>query len=275
LDPLRNILVDGTLVVELQMKSLEKTSLPCKPFVPTNSCYEKMRALWSQNEEHKDVSFLFPKENSDQRSDEPPPKLYAHRALLQVFAPGLFELCDQYDKTIPVPLTNIDSEIFGLILSYVYGMDITAEDWKAHSQDLIDAADRYNVPDLKLEAEAWYVKFTDITSDNVINLLLYADAKNCALLKESVMDYFVKNGKEALEQVSFDEIPVSRSLFTDLLLAMSVKNESSEDGCNYKVMRISSLRKELDGLGLDTDGSRETLMKRLEDEDEEEEDELE
>jgi hypothetical protein len=29
--------------------------------------------------------------------------------------------------------------------------------------------------------------------------LLYADSKNCALLKEAVMDYVVENGQDVLE----------------------------------------------------------------------------
>ena len=79
------------------------------------------------------------------------------------------------------------------------------------------------------------------------------------------MDYSIKNGKDDLRLISFKEIPESRSLFTDLLLALSVGHEKNEEDGNddYKVMRIGSLRKELADLDLDTDGSRETLIKRL------------
>ena len=124
------------------------------------------------------------------------------------------------------------------------------------------------VPSLKLEAESWFVRLADITTDNVIDLLLYSEAKNCALLKEYVMDYFANNGRDVLMEVSFEDIPESRSLFTDLLFAISAKggdeDEVSGDSGNYKLTRVSQLRRILHGLGLDTDGSREMLIERLE-----------
>jgi len=249
-----------------------------------------MEALWCQDENYTDVSFVIRNDNKksvkmseddndddddDDNDDEEEESTTfdAHRAILQACAPGLFELCEPYDdeKRPSIPLTNVEPDVFHLLLSYIYGQNISTADWKEHGRDLIEAADRYLLSDLKLEAEARYVQFAAITAENAIDLLLYADAKNCALLKESVMDYFVKNGRDALRLLSFEDIPNSRSLFTDLLLALSVNNEEVEgegrddiDASNYKVMRISTLRRELDRLGLDTDGSREALIKRLE-----------
>jgi hypothetical protein len=60
----------------------------------------------------------------------------------------------------------------------------------------LDAADKYGVVSLKLEAEAAYVESTKITVDNAMDNLLYADAKNCALLKEAVIDFLTDNGRE-------------------------------------------------------------------------------
>ena len=68
---------------------------------------------------------------------------------------------------------------------------------------------------LKLEAEAAYVKSTDITMDNAMDNLLYADAKNCALLKEAVMNFLAENSAEAYEKISFDD---RTSTFTDRYL---------------------------------------------------------
>ena len=66
-----------------------------------------------------------------------------------------------------------------------------------HATDIIDAADKYGVVNLKLEAEARLVEDTVITIENVMDLLVYAESKNLALLKEVVMDYIVEN-KDAL-----------------------------------------------------------------------------
>ncbi len=63
----------------------------------------------------------------------------------------------------------------------------------SHANELIDAADKYGVVNLKLEAEVRFVEATTFTMDNVMDNLLYAESKNCALLKESVMDFIAEN----------------------------------------------------------------------------------
>ena len=43
---------------------------------------------------------------------------------------------------------------------------------------------RFGVVNLKLEAESFIVEDTTFTTENVKELLLYAESKNCAYLKE-------------------------------------------------------------------------------------------
>jgi hypothetical protein len=74
---------------------------------------------------------------------------------------------------------------------------------KEHSKDIINAANRYGVATLKLEAEACLVEGTTFTLENVMEHLRYADSMNCALLKEAAMDYILKNRAEVLEKTSF------------------------------------------------------------------------
>ena len=122
---------------------------------------------------------------------------------------------------------------------------------------------------LKLEAEAAFVTSETITFDNVIDNLLYADATNCALLKEAVMDFIAENGEEVYEKLSFDNVP--GSLMKDLLWAMNKKKgdgkkQSVGSGSEQKslsLMRISDLREMLHKKGLDVDGSRETMIATL------------
>ena len=80
-----------------------------------------------------------------------------------------------------------------------------------------------------MEAEVWYIKCTPISGENVIDLLTYSEAKNCALLKESVMDSIVKNKKESLRLLTQNDIPGSQNFFTDLLLSMHTGNEDGSD----------------------------------------------
>ncbi|KAL7517171.1 hypothetical protein ACHAWF_000107, partial [Thalassiosira exigua] len=118
------------------------------------------------------------------------------------------------------------------------------DELKESAKDIIDAADKFGVVGLKLEAEASCVSSMDIAIDNVIDNLLYADAKNCALLKEAVMDFLVENGKEAIENLSFDNVPGS---FTkDLLTVVHMGNSNGNagaDSSDFTSMRVCTLRK--------------------------------
>ena len=49
-------------------------------------------------------------------------------------------------------------------------------------------ADRFGVCGLKVEVEACLVKTTTFTVENVMDHLHFADMKNCALLKEAILD---------------------------------------------------------------------------------------
>lgn len=279
LDPTSNILSDGTLTVELRIKSMESatntsSATKCQPFVPTNPlCRNIQRLLF--DEDTADVLFEISKRqtSSDEGGNNDEIVTFrAHRAILHASAPTLATLCESCDNSTPVPITNVTPDIFELVLRYVYGLCIQAEDWKLHSKELIDAADQYGVINLKLEAEYWYVKMTNVMIDNVVDVLLYAESKHLALLEERVMDYFVENGDEALKLVPFHQIPESRSFFTGLLAAMNVKKGegggsvsiSTIKHLNYKTARVDELRRRLDDAGYDVDGSREILIGRYE-----------
>jgi hypothetical protein len=40
----------------------------------------------------------------------------------------------------------------------------------------------------------------------VVEHLLYSESKNCALLKEAVIDFIVENKDEVLHKISFNEV---------------------------------------------------------------------
>ena len=145
-------------------------------------------------------------------------------------------------------------------------MIISNEDMKSHAREIIDAADRYGVISLKLEAEASIVDATTFTIDNVKELLLYAESKNCALLKEAAMDFIVENKADVIENLSFVEAP--GALVGDVL-ATVLRGEREDwivgdsDGNHFPSMRVSELRKKAHEKGLDVDGSSEMLITAL------------
>ncbi|KAL7536871.1 hypothetical protein ACHAXR_007453 [Thalassiosira sp. AJA248-18] len=84
--------------------------------------------------------------------------------------------------------------------------------------------------------------------------LLYADAMNCVLLKEAVMDFIVENRAEVLQNVSLKDVP--GGLFGDLLTATMIR-DSDEGGDEFSLLRNSD--KKLHEKGRDIDESRDTM----------------
>jgi hypothetical protein len=153
-------------------------------------------------------------------------------------------------------------------LSYIYGGKLSDDDMKSHAKQIIDAADKYGVVNLKLEAEASLVEGTILTIENVMELLFYAESKNCALLKEASMDYIVENKAEVMKKLSFANAP--GTLVMDVLAAVSRGERvaggsggDSDDESHFNAMRISELRKRVHEKGLNVDGSREMLIAAL------------
>ena len=136
---------------------------------------------------------------------------------------------------------------------------------KSHAKEIIDAADRYGVATLKLAAEACLVEDTTFSLENVKELLLYAESKNCALLKEVAMDFLVNKKDEVIGKISFHDVP--STLMNDLFVAFA--RELNRPGAaaivenEFNVMRISELRRIAHVRGLDVDGSREMLIAAL------------
>mmetsp|Transcript_7543 Transcript_7543/g.17094 ORF Transcript_7543/g.17094 Transcript_7543/m.17094 type:complete len:399 (-) Transcript_7543:67-1263(-) len=250
-------LEEGPLIIEIRMKPIDPASVSI-PFVPQNPLGKAMLNLF-MNEESADVVFETPTQN-----------FHAHRFILKQCAPMLDEMCVGAEGgLLSVPIPDVQADIFGHILYYVYGGKVGEQEFKMfNAKEILDAADKYGVPNLKLEAEAFLVNSITLDVDNMMEHLLYADSKNCALLKESVMDFIANNEVEVLENVSLKDLP--GGMFADLLTAVArgkKKDAANMDGSSdeqYSTMRISDLRRKLDEEGLDIDGSRETLIGALE-----------
>lgn len=129
-----------------------------------------------------------------------------------------------------------------LMRKYIYGGGISEEEIESNARDLVDAADKYGVVNLKLAAESVYVQSTKITLDNLMDIILYSDAKNCALLKEAAMDFVVENGKEVFAKVSMKDVP--GVMFSELLTAFNRGKDvdARSASADFNTMRVSSLR---------------------------------
>jgi hypothetical protein len=77
---------------------------------------------------------------------------------------------------------------------------------------ILRAADKYGFLDLKIEAEKWHVKMTELTVDKVIGELLHADGNGNPLMKKVVMDFIVKNVDGVTASDSFQQLYESQRL---------------------------------------------------------------
>ncbi len=258
---------NGTLSVIISIKEDEADAKPTPTvFAPKNPLVTMIQEKFL-DEETADVCFEV--SSSDIEEDRARKRqriftpFHAHSCILKICAPMLFSLFE--DRLVKVAQINdISPDMFHHILHYVYGGKIPEKELKVRAKDIIDVTDRYSIVNLKLEAEAVFVKETDITIDNAIDHLLYADAKNLALLKEAVIDFLAENSEEANAKISFtDDVP--GHIMNDFLVAMSRKKKKggNQDDNNFTVMRVSELRKKLDEKGLSVDGSREAMIETL------------
>jgi len=262
-------LVDGSLVIEVRMKPTATDNKSVTQFIPTNPLCKNVINKF-MDEESADVVFevdnIGSMESEEHANKKPKTTttFYAHRFILQDISTMLAELCKSNESGVTtISITDVKPEVLKHIIYYTYGGKLSDEDLKTSAKDIINACDKYGVVHLKLEAEAVYVKLTEITMDNMMDNLLFADAKNLALLKETVMDYILANKGDIIGKVSFDDSP--GSIATDLLTAVArgEQNETNGDNTDYNKMRVGTLRKMLDEKGLDVDGSREAMIALL------------
>mmetsp|Transcript_5419 Transcript_5419/g.12332 ORF Transcript_5419/g.12332 Transcript_5419/m.12332 type:complete len:394 (-) Transcript_5419:47-1228(-) len=256
---------EGALIVKvtLWIKSRD-TAAHTTSFIPSNPILGNLIKEFD-NETTADVKFEVGAREIETRGDgakrarRSPTTFHAHYLILRSNAPTLAEMCKPGDTT-PAQISNVNPEAFKHLLCYCYGGKISCDDLKEHAKDIIDTADRFGVTGLKLEAEAYLVKNEKFALDSIVDSLLYADSKNCALLLEKAMDFVVENRDDVLANISLDNLP--STMMMDLLTAVgSVKKGDSSD--DYTYMRVDELRKQLHEKGLCFDGSRKAMIALL------------
>jgi len=153
-------------------------------------------------------------------------RFYAHRNILKKAAPSLAGLITAEYLLSCVKIHDVSSDVFEVLLRYIYGCEQTDFGNDTHTLEIIDIANKYGVPNLKLQAEAYYVSSMKLDLQNFMEVLQFADAKNCALLREAVMIYVVENPSEIVEKVSMDQFP--KGFVKDMLVAMARKDTKSK-----------------------------------------------
>ena len=262
-----NFLTNGSLTVEVRMKPEECDT--CRHFIPRNPFADQMFQLF-MDEETSDISFnvqspTLVDSNEDSAPAHSKEVFYAHKLVLKTCAKGsiLDTLSDA--EELPVPIIDVSPEVFRIMLFHVYGGEITADVWKTHVKDVLEASDKYGLTNLKIEAEAWYVKLQKFTPSDVVEAVAYADKMNCFLLKEAATNYIVANAVDVLSTGTLKDIPETNDIVQELVVSVFSINMKNDLNSHANLnLSMNDLRAHLASQGKDFDGSRDTLIARLE-----------
>ena len=146
-----------------------------------------------------------------------------HLAILKSMAPDFvrtLNLDEHHNSPEHVDIEDVGRDILEKLIEFIYGGTISVTDLQT-AKAIIDAADKYGVDNLKIQAEKKYIGYIVFTAENIVDELLYADAKNCMLLKESSMEFLAENIDIIIKINSLKRLYQSESVTNEVMLAMS------------------------------------------------------
>ena len=239
LDSTKNILKDGALLVDITIQVKDDKNHLFQP--PSEHCKKQLNMLKSGK-------------NTDTSLKVGRKVFRVHFASIDAHAPLLGNQCGGTIK-------GIKPDVFQLLLEYIYsGLQPVEEQIFKYGKELIDAANKYELVELKMFVENVLVQERVLTTENVAEYILFADAQSCPLLKEYAISFFSAHCREVLLSEHSKCLKESGELLSEVILLMNPSWDVSSEG-----MDVNELRKELGKRKLDVDGTKDALVSRLED----------
>ncbi|KAL9187349.1 hypothetical protein ACHAXT_001452 [Thalassiosira profunda] len=248
IDKANNILLaDGSLAIDVELQLVDQS----EAFLPSNPAPKNM------------LKFLESGNDSDVTFNVQDTTVAAHKLVLKMNAPFLASfVCEQHQDGSPIEIKDSSPEAFRFALKYIYGDEIPKPDeLRERGKELIEVANRFELVELKLAVEHACVELRVASVENVVDWLLFADAKTCPHLKEYAKSYFTVRSKDVMAHESYKKLRETPDLKDELMEAMAKAPKS------YFVdvgrMSVCELRAKLAEMDLDVDGSKEMLVNRL------------
>eukprot|EP00956_Cyclotella_meneghiniana_P032930 scaffold92217_cov68-Cyclotella_meneghiniana.AAC.1 len=243
-DPNNDILKDGALCFDVTIQVKDRRD---KHYDPKSNLSKRMMKLLESGD-GADASFkvgdqMFP----------------VHSNILRTNAPTLAiaNLLDQEERS-SVTIEGISAPVFKLVLEFIYAEHRpTDKEIICHAKELIYAVNRYELVDLKMIVEHTLVRECIFRKYNVCDWIIFADAQSCPLLKEYATSFLLLNVREVLKSEHSKRLRESSKLLAEILMLVSDNNEGRE------TLAVNELRKELHKRKLNVDGSKEMLVRRL------------
>eukprot|EP00568_Trieres_chinensis_P010088 CAMPEP_0183304786 /NCGR_PEP_ID=MMETSP0160_2-20130417/9755_1 /TAXON_ID=2839 ORGANISM="Odontella Sinensis, Strain Grunow 1884" /NCGR_SAMPLE_ID=MMETSP0160_2 /ASSEMBLY_ACC=CAM_ASM_000250 /LENGTH=378 /DNA_ID=CAMNT_0025467899 /DNA_START=46 /DNA_END=1182 /DNA_ORIENTATION=+ len=247
IDPSNNHIVNGNLTVQITIQIyMDRPS----PWTPKKRLNKDMLNLLESGDQ-SDVTFIADEE-----------KFLVHKLILSTRAPVLAELVENGSANNEIRIKDVDKTVFRALLRYVYAEEVPPpRKFKKLAKQLLEAADRFGCVGLKLHAEVELVN-AGIDSSEAANVLLDADARSCALLKEEALSVIAANPNAAMSSPSWAGLVKSASLMDEVMKVIFAKTHCADE-TDYDNMDVKTLRHRLDEADMSVDGTRDMLVKRL------------
>lgn len=161
-------------------------------------------------------------------------------------------------------VNNMSIEVFHLVLQYVYGGHTPDNQIMLRiGKELIAAAHRFCIFELKMLAENTLVEGCVVNIKNVVEYFVFADTTDCALLKEYALSYLILHVEDVLFSNQTKKLQEAPELMSEVLVSVA-KGDNKTQHSRIRMMSVSGMRKELARQEMDVNGSKEVLISRLE-----------
>ena len=223
-NPANGILKYGTLSVEIFSQVMDD-----KENGPWGSLVRHHKKLRSPLQ-YKMLDLLGNKEKADIIIKAGGHEFYMHSLILENNAPILSNYCKQD------AMDHIDPNVFQMILKHVYTgyspidneVFMDGRDIVSVGKEFIDAANRFELSELKKSVERILIREGILDKSNVVDYLLFADAQSCPLLKRYAISIFALFAREILKSDDSKSLRESGEPLTDIIMMMA-DNDEDED----------------------------------------------
>jgi len=185
----------------------------------------------------------------------------AHKSILFLKCKKLYEIANESENNdTPIVITSVSGHSFGCLLEFIYKVTPPEFETGVQAIELLEVSDRFECVGLKLYVESVIVE-NFLSVSNAADLLVFADAHSCALLKEAAMNAVVTNAAAVRDTEGWSAIQESNRLLEELFHSVTDVHRPKGDD-EIDLMDVTTLRNCLQKAKLDLDGSREMLVDR-------------
>ena len=202
LDADSNILKEGALHIDVFIQLKNNVNVSMK-FKRNSRFFEPFETPVHQN---KMLQLLENEDKADITINIDGEVFHVHSLILDNNAPTLAKYCKQNDGSNQA-IRDMDPVVFRIVLKNAYSgyrpndndISATGKDLLIFGRELIDAANRFELTELKDSVETALVRERVLNRENVLDYLLFADAQSCSLFKEYAISVFIPFAQEILK----------------------------------------------------------------------------